>query len=110
MKEKLSIGKRFILVLLMVMVMIITGCSTNKNASSNKNENGDIARSGGTLVVVRLSDAENLDHHFMNTINAASITHGKVYEGLVGRDKDAQIQPLLAKSWKQIDSHTWELN
>ncbi|MEH6993892.1 glutathione ABC transporter substrate-binding protein [Neobacillus drentensis] len=108
MKEKLSIGKRFILILLMVMVMIITGCSTNKNASSNKNENGDIARSGGTLVVVRLSDAENLDHHFMNTINAASITHGKVYEGLVGRDKDAQIQPLLAKSWKQIDSHTWE--
>lgn len=63
MKEKITIGKKFILVLLMV--MIITGCSTNKNASSNKNEKGDNARYGGTLVVVRLSDAENLDHHFI---------------------------------------------
>ena len=105
MKEK-GIIKKFILALLMV--MLITGCSTNQGASSNGNEKEDRAKDGGTLVIVRLADAENLDHHFMNTINAASITHGKVYEGLVGRDKDAQIQPLLAKSWQQIDSKTWE--
>ena len=105
MKEKLIIRK-FILALLMV--MLFTGCSTNQSASSNGDEKEDKAKDGGTLVIVRLADAENLDHHFMNTINAASVTHGKVYEGLVGRDKDAQIQPLLAKSWKQIDSKTWE--
>ncbi len=105
MKEKLNIGKFFLVLLI---VMVISGCSTNKNAGTTGIDQGDKAKNGGTLVIVRLSDAENLDHHFMNTINAASITHGKVYEGLVGRDKDSQIQPLLAKSWKQVDDKTWE--
>ncbi|MDE0582496.1 glutathione ABC transporter substrate-binding protein [Planococcus sp. A6] len=44
----------------------------------------------------------------MSTINAASVTHGKVYEGLVGRDKSAELQPLLAESWEQLDDTTWE--
>jgi peptide/nickel transport system substrate-binding protein len=102
---KKYLGKLFIVMLLSI---VITGCSTNKNASTKGNEEGKISEKEQSLVIVRLSDAENLDHHFMNTINAASVTHGKVYEGLVGRDENAEIQPLLAESWNQVDDTTWE--
>lgn len=105
MKVRLHIGKVF---LVMLMAIMITGCSTNKSSSKSGNEEGAVSTEGGSLVIVRLADAENLDHHFMNTINAASVTHGKVYEGLVGRDENADIQPLLAESWNQIDNKTWE--
>ncbi len=92
----------------MLMAIMITGCSTNKSTSKSGSEESAVSNEGGSLVIVRLADAENLDHHFMNTINAASVTHGKVYEGLVGRDENADIQPLLAESWNQIDNKTWE--
>lgn len=105
MKRKLYIR---ILFLVMLMGIIITGCSTNNNVSKSGENNETTSKESSTLVIVRLSDAENLDHHFMNTINAASVTHGKVYEGLVGRDKNANIQPLLAESWNQVDDKTWE--
>jgi peptide/nickel transport system substrate-binding protein len=107
--ESMKVKRVFQRVLLvMLAVMVITGCSTNKNASSNENEKGKASTDGGTLVVARLSDAENLDHHFMSTINAASITHRKIYEGLVGRDKNSDLQPLLASEWNQLDDTTWE--
>ncbi|MFK9090350.1 glutathione ABC transporter substrate-binding protein [Bacillus salipaludis] len=97
---------KFLLVLMMAIV--INGCSTNMSVSTKDNNKGTASNNGGTLVIARLSDAENLDHHFMSTINAASVTHMKIYEGLVGRDKNAEIKPLLAEEWKQLDDMTWE--
>ncbi|KAB2328641.1 glutathione ABC transporter substrate-binding protein [Cytobacillus depressus] len=97
---------RFFLVLLMA--IIITGCSTKKEVSTKENYGESASKDGGTLIIARLSDAENLDHQFMSTINAASVTHSKIYEGLVGRDKNAEINPLLAEEWKQLDDVTWE--
>lgn len=97
---------RFLLV--MLLAIVITGCSTKEDVSTEDNNSGTAKKDGGTLVIARLSDAENLDHHFMSTINAASVTHSKIYEGLVGRDKNAEIKPLLAEEWKQLDDLTWE--
>jgi peptide/nickel transport system substrate-binding protein len=94
--------------LVMLIIFIITGCSTKQGASTKEEKSGTASKDGGTLVIARLSDAENLDHHFMSTINAASVTHSKIYEGLVGRDKNAEIKPLLAKEWEQLDDLTWE--
>jgi peptide/nickel transport system substrate-binding protein len=105
MKVKWRLGSFF---LIMLLALIISGCSTKKDVSTNGNDKSKVDKDGGTLVIARLSDAENLDHHFMSTINAASVTHGKIYEGLVGRDKNAEIKPLLAEEWKQIDDTTWE--
>ncbi|WP_026581775.1 glutathione ABC transporter substrate-binding protein [Bacillus sp. J33] len=105
MKVKRRIGT---LILVMMMAVLYTGCSTNQDVSSSKNTGSKTSDSGGTLVIARLSDAENLDHHFMSTINAASVTHNKIYEGLVGRDKNAEIKPLLAERWEQLDDTTWE--
>lgn len=105
MKVKRGIARWF---LVMLIAIFITGCSTNKDVSTNEDGKDQAAKDGGVLVIARLSDAENLDHHFMSTINAASVTHGKIYEGLVGRDKNAEIKPLLAEEWKQLDDTTWE--
>lgn len=107
MKVKQGIGRFFIV---MLMSIVFTGCSTNKDVSKGENDKDTASNDGGTLVIARLSDAENLDHHFMSTINAASVTHGKIYEGLVGRDKNADLKPLLAEKWNQLDEKTWEFN
>ncbi|WP_209121796.1 glutathione ABC transporter substrate-binding protein [Alkalihalobacillus sp. BA299] len=105
MQVKKEFGKWF---LVMVLAILITGCSTNQDVNTKESDQDKVTKDGGTLVIVRLSDAENLDHHFMSTINSASITHSKIYEGLVGRDKNADIKPLLAEEWMQLDDTTWE--
>ncbi|RDU36661.1 glutathione ABC transporter substrate-binding protein [Neobacillus piezotolerans] len=104
MRLKLGIGKLFVV---MLIILVITGCSTGQKNSSTATGKGK-TDNGGTLVIARLSDAENLDHQFMSTINSASVTHNKIYEGLVGRDKNAEIKPLLAEEWNQLDDLTWE--
>ncbi|KWW21869.1 MULTISPECIES: glutathione ABC transporter substrate-binding protein [Bacillaceae] len=105
MAGNLGIGR---LILVMFIGLIITGCSSNNGVSETANDSSVASKEGGTLVIARLSDAENLDQQFMSTINAASVTHHKIYEGLVQRDKNGEIQPMLAKSWKQKDDTTWE--
>lgn len=105
----MKVKKRMGLVILALLIAIlISGCSTKKQVNSSQDTKGVASENGGTLVIARLSDAENLDHHFMSTINAASVTHNKIYEGLVGRDKNAEIKPLLAEKWEQLDDTTWE--
>ncbi|EMF46765.1 Oligopeptide ABC transporter, periplasmic oligopeptide-binding protein OppA [Planococcus halocryophilus Or1] len=91
-----------------LIVMSLAGCSTGEKAASTENGEVKAAGSEDTLIIARLSDAESLDQQFMSTINAASVTHGKIYEGLVGRDRNAELQPLLAESWEQLDDKTWE--
>lgn len=102
---KRGAGKLF---LVMIMAIIITGCSSNNDVSTTESDPNRASNEGGTLVIARLSDAENLDQQFMSTINAASVTHHKIYEGLVQRDENSEIQPMLAENWKQINDTTWE--
>jgi peptide/nickel transport system substrate-binding protein len=92
------------------MAFLFSGCSTNKDVNTKENDNKQSPENDSTLIITRLSDAENLDHHFMSTINAASTTHRKIYEGLVGRDKNAEIKPLQAKECEQLDDVTWEFS
>lgn len=87
--------------------LVLAGCSTQLS-SDNPETAGTASQEDNTLVIARLSDAENLDHQFMSTINAASVTHGKVYEGLVGRNKKSEFIPLLAEEWEQLSETVWE--
>ncbi|WP_433957167.1 glutathione ABC transporter substrate-binding protein [Cytobacillus horneckiae] len=96
--------------LLFFILLVISGCSTSNNVNLESNDSKNEKGKEGTLIIARQSDVDNLDHHFMSTINAASVTHGKVYEGLVGRDKNANIVPLLAESWEQVNDTTWKFN
>lgn len=101
--------KKNILIGFIVLVLtLFTACSTQSNSESANAENEDTAKEGGTLSVVRLSDATKLDPHFITDIPSANITYQKVYETLVVPDKDFKIQPLLATEWEVINETTWE--
>lgn len=54
-------------------------------------------------------DAYTLDPHAVsNTLIFAILSN--VYEPLVERGADLQLEPALATSWKQIDATTWEFD
>lgn len=96
----------------------LAGCSSAPQAGTNANTNASgqtgtaapdaTKKAGGTLVIARLSDANNLDPHFLTQINSAAIIHHKVYEGLVRMDKESKYVGALATEWKQLDDVTWE--
>ncbi|MWB78056.1 ABC transporter substrate-binding protein [Pseudooceanicola sp. 216_PA32_1] len=48
----------------------------------------------------------NLDPHGTTGALPLSIL-GNVYEPLVGRDKDMQLEPVLAESWEVVNPTTW---
>ena len=63
-----------------------SGCSSNtKTGNEGSGSNG--TKEGGVLTIARLSDADNLDPHFITNIPSASVVYHKVYENLVQRDK-----------------------
>ena len=87
------------------------GCSTGSSSKGEQKEEGQVSsgdKSGGKLVIVRLSDATGLDPHFITDIPSANVVHGKVYETLLAFDKDRNFVPLLATDWKPVDDLTWD--
>ncbi|CEG25783.1 glutathione ABC transporter substrate-binding protein [Bacillus sp. B-jedd] len=111
MEKKHPFKKRGILFLLMALMLLFTqACSTKSAGDKDAGAKSSKPKEGGTLTVVRLSDATKLDPHFITDIPSANIVYQKVYEGLVEPDKDFKIQPLLAKDWKVINDTTWEFH
>lgn len=106
--------KRFFQTLMALTVAVsaaLAGCSSGQetgNPGGQATTAAPAGKSGGTLVIARLSDANNLDPHFLTQINSAAIIHHKVYEGLVRMDKESKYVGALATEWKQLDDVTWE--
>lgn len=59
------------------------------------------------LVIAWLSDPPSMDPH-MSTDQQTSVMTTHIYNTLVIHDKDLNIQPGLAESWKAVDELTWE--
>lgn len=55
------------------------------------------------------TDPQTLDPHASNTAPVLGFLNN-VYEGLVRRDKQMQIEPALAKSWEQLEEGGWRFN
>ncbi len=89
--------------------LLVTGCSTGKEqAVASKPAGTEKQSAPKTLMIARQSDANNLDPHFISSINAASVVQQKVYEGLIQRTESMEFKPMLATEWKQKDDVTWE--
>ncbi|WP_391207033.1 glutathione ABC transporter substrate-binding protein [Psychrobacillus sp. L4] len=100
-----------IFALMSILMLIMQGCSTGSSSKGEEKEDKQVAsgdKSGGKLVVVRLSDATGLDPHFITDIPSANVVHGKVYETLLAFDKDRNFVPLLATDWNPVDDLTWD--
>jgi peptide/nickel transport system substrate-binding protein len=107
-RRKRFIKKGILLVLVGLMLIVAQACSTKSNSSNEASGSKEKTKEGGTLTVVRLSDATKLDPHFITDIPSANIIYQKVYQGLVVPDKDFKVQPLLAKEWTVVNDTTWE--
>lgn len=103
-----TIRNGMLFLLIGLMLVFTQACSTKSTTPKESTGQKEESKGGGTLTVVRLSDATKLDPHFITDIPSGNIVYQKVYEGLVEPDKDFKIQPLLAKEWKVIDDTTWE--
>jgi peptide/nickel transport system substrate-binding protein len=107
-RKKRSFKNGLLLVLIGLMLIVAQACSTKSDSSKEGAGSKGETKQGGTLTVVRLSDATKLDPHFITDIPSANIIYQKVYQGLVVPDKDFKIQPLLAKEWTVVNDTTWE--
>jgi peptide/nickel transport system substrate-binding protein len=59
-----------------------------------------------TVRIANQGDALSMDPHSLNETLQLSVT-SNVYEPLVGRDKNLNLAPALATSWKQISPTVW---
>ncbi len=107
-KDRKHFRKGMLMIFLCLMMLLSTACSTQTKTEQAAGNESEGKKDGGTLTVVRLSDATKLDPHFITDIPSANIIYQKVYETLVEPDKDMNIQPLLATEWNVIDDTTWE--
>jgi len=59
-----------------------------------------------TVRIGNQGDALSMDPHSLNETTQLSVT-GNVYEPLVARDRNLQLAPGLATSWKQTSPNVW---
>src|SRR3990167_1181610 len=59
-----------------------------------------------TVRIGNQGDALSMDPHSLNESLQLSVT-GNVYEPLVTRGKELQLEPALATSWKQTSPNVW---
>ena len=98
-----------LLALTLIIGTALAGCSSGAEQSATGNTPAaEASKEGGTLIVARKADANNLDPHFISNIPSANYIYGKVYESLVSRDKNAEYKATLATEWKQVDDLKWE--
>jgi peptide/nickel transport system substrate-binding protein len=98
-----------LLALTLTVGAVLTGCGAGQEQSgSGASAPADGPKAGGTLIVARKADANNLDPQFITNIPSANYIYGKVYESLISRDKNSEYKPTLATEWKQLDDLTWE--
>ncbi len=64
------------------------------------------AASAQTIRIGNQGDALSMDPHSLNESLQLSVT-GNVYEPLVGRDRNLNLVPALASSWKQTSPTVW---
>jgi peptide/nickel transport system substrate-binding protein len=109
-RKKRTKNNVLLFVVFTFLLIFTQACSTKSATSDEPSTKGEETEESGTLTVVRLSDATQLDPHFITDIPSANIVYQKVYETLVEPDKNFNIKPLLAKDWKVINDTTWEFS
>ncbi|MET3576525.1 glutathione ABC transporter substrate-binding protein [Bhargavaea ullalensis] len=118
MKTKRSTLLLFIMMLVVSMFLAACAGGGGDNASDggdtskddgDKKEEGttDGGSEGGDLVLAVLSDASSLDPHGSNDV-PSSVVQENIYETLVTRNDNNEIEPGLATEWEAIDDTTWE--
>lgn len=81
-----------------ILIISISGCATNQSKLGGSTDDK-------TLTIAQGADMVSFDIHNHNNTSTEAI-HTNMFDYLVKRDKNMQLQPDLATSWKQINDKT----
>lgn len=102
-------GKKTTVFFLVMILLISTlaGCSSTNNSSGGDSVNNDSAKE---VTIALPTDAYSLDPYALNETYTNSVNN-HIFDTLVAADRDLNIQPSLAESWKvSEDAITWTFN
>ncbi len=97
--------KKLYYTFILSLVLIISGCTTTSKPTTGST--GDQADAKKTLTISVGPDLMTWDIHDHTTTTTEAI-HVNVFDYLLMRDSEGEIQPHLAKSWKKVDDVTYE--
>ncbi|HJF31402.1 MAG TPA: ABC transporter substrate-binding protein [Sporosarcina psychrophila] len=105
-------NKNLIVSLLLVVMLVLAACSgegsDKKEGTSKENDGKNPAESRGNEVVVGISsDPQSWDPIDTFLLDWSTVATS-VFEGLVERNLDLELQPGLAESWEYLDDNTIE--
>jgi peptide/nickel transport system substrate-binding protein len=98
--------KRVIAILLAMTILVLTGCGNGgSDTKSGTDSDGQIKSSKDTLIVALPSDPANFDPN-SDSIQMVHAMKRQIYEPLIMRDNEGNLQPQLAESWEYEDDKT----
>lgn len=101
-----------------ILALVLAACAgggDDKESDKGKDKEDDKGtesaegdtKEGGDLVLAVQSDAKSLDPAGSNDV-PSSVVQANIYETLVNRNDNNEIEPSLAESWEAINDTTWE--
>ena len=108
----ISVRKTMAIIAVLGMIALLAGCNSNDSNTSldlvdpaetiynETNENKEVIIYQGTNI-------SSLDMHKATGTTTASVCFN-MYDSLTRADANGVVQPLLAKSWENIDDYTWQ--
>lgn len=105
-------SKNLVVSLLLVVMLVLAACSSGGNdktegTKKENNEKNPAADRGNEVVVGISSDPQSWDPIDTFLLDWSTVATS-IYEGLVERDLDLELQPGLAESWEYLDDNTLE--
>lgn len=98
--------KRILSALLVaIMMLALFGCGKTDSGDQKPGKDGAVKSSKDTLIVGLPSDPANFDPND-NSIQMVHAFKKQIYETLIWRDYDGNLQPQLAESWDYEDDKT----
>ncbi|EGQ24123.1 ABC transporter substrate-binding protein [Sporosarcina newyorkensis] len=102
--------KRFLYAMSVILgLFILSACSSDNEKEADASKGNGSSKEGGTMVYARGADSVGLDPINITDGESIRVTHA-IFETLFEYDKDLQLQPKLAESYKTSeDGLTWTL-
>jgi peptide/nickel transport system substrate-binding protein len=96
----------FLLTIVLVLSLSLAACSSQGDSSSSEEGSTEKKEDNKTLVIARGTDIVSFDIHDHNNTSTEAV-HTNMFDYLVKRDKNMELQPDLAKSWENMNDTTW---
>jgi len=94
-----------VLLLLLCLILTFSGCSSSKNSGSSSNSSSTTQNQ--TLTIAQSSDTTTLDPQMQGAMAPMNVLIN-IFDTLVTLDKNNNLTPSLATSWKAINDTTWQ--